>query len=246
MLECSDRRSVPAKPLSVLAVVAHPDDESFGLGAVLAAMHKTGASISVMCFTHGEASTLGIEHLDGRDLHALRAAELAAAAQALGVIAVKLLDHPDGQLATVPMEHLSDIVETVAQERHADLLLVFDEGGITGHPDHMHATRAALAAADRLDLPVLAWVIPDHVADQLNAEFATAFAGRSPADVEQSIAVDRAAQRVAIACHQSQSTTNPVLWKRLELTGDQEHLRVLRHPTGVRLSLEWLAPSRVG
>jgi LmbE family N-acetylglucosaminyl deacetylase len=41
-----------------LAVIAHPDDESFGLGAVLAAF-GAGTQVRVLCFTRGEASTLG-------------------------------------------------------------------------------------------------------------------------------------------------------------------------------------------
>lgn len=42
----------------VLAVVAHPDDEPFGIGAVLDAFACTGSAVSVLCLTHGEASTL--------------------------------------------------------------------------------------------------------------------------------------------------------------------------------------------
>ena len=42
------------------------------------------------------------------------------------------------------------------------------------------------------------------------------------------LVVDRALQRQAIACHQSQSAGNPVLWRRLALLGDAEYLRVLR------------------
>src|SRR6266571_6027002 len=46
----------------VLAVVAHPDDESFGLGAVLAAFVDAGARVAVLCLTHGELSTVhGVE-----------------------------------------------------------------------------------------------------------------------------------------------------------------------------------------
>jgi LmbE family N-acetylglucosaminyl deacetylase len=107
-------------------------------------------------------------------------------------------------------------------------LLVFDEGGITGHPDHRHATAAALAAAERHDLDVIAWAIPDHVAEALNAEFATSFVGRAHDDIDLTIAVVRKTQRKAIACHRSQATDNPVLWRRLELLGDSEHLRYLR------------------
>ena len=43
---------------SVLAVVAHPDDESFGLGAIIDRMTSGGASVHVLCYTRGEASTL--------------------------------------------------------------------------------------------------------------------------------------------------------------------------------------------
>ena len=42
---------------SVLAVVAHPDDESFALGAVLAGFADAGAAVALLCFTHGESST---------------------------------------------------------------------------------------------------------------------------------------------------------------------------------------------
>ncbi|GAA1654666.1 hypothetical protein GCM10009733_060150 [Nonomuraea maheshkhaliensis] len=65
-----------------LAVVAHPDDESFGLGAVLSALTRRGTKAVVLCFTHGEASTL--HGVDG-DPHRIRAAEPAAASTALGL-----------------------------------------------------------------------------------------------------------------------------------------------------------------
>ena len=66
---------------SVLAAVAHPDDESFALGAVLTGFAAAGVQVSVLCLTRGEASTL---HGVAGDLVALRAHELAAAAEALG------------------------------------------------------------------------------------------------------------------------------------------------------------------
>ena len=66
---------------SVLAVVAHPDDESFGLGAILDAFTSTASSVSVLCLTHGEASTL---HDVPGDLAAVRDKEFAAAARILG------------------------------------------------------------------------------------------------------------------------------------------------------------------
>ncbi len=206
----------------VLAVCAHPDDESFGLGAVLAALSDRGARVRVLCLTHGEASTLG----DGsRPLGEVRAEELDAAAAVLGVEEVELLSYLDGQLDEVPVEELARLVDVAAE--NAQLLLVFDEGGVSGHPDHRRATEAALLAARRRRLPVLAWALPEPIAAQLNAEYGTTFVGRPDGELDIVIAVDREVQSDAIACHVSQLEDNPVLWRRLELLGDREHLHWL-------------------
>lgn len=205
----------------LLAVCAHPDDESFGLGAVLAAFAAAGTEIALLCFTRGEASTLGT---DAGDLAAIRTRELAEAAAVLGIGAVTLLDYPDGGLAALPLAVLAAEVTRVAGD--ADALLVFDEGGITGHPDHIRAT-AACAAAERTGIPVYAWAIPRDVAMALNTQFGTAFVGADIATLDISLPVDRRRQLRAVACHRSQSVNNPVLWRRLALMGDREYLRVL-------------------
>src|SRR3974377_1625945 len=167
--------SLPEGP-PVLAVCAHPDDESFGLGAALAPFAGRAPPTAVLCLTHGAASALGTSH---GDLHQIRAAELAAAARELGVGDVELLDYPDGALAHEPAELLSGHVQQAAARANADLLLVFDEGGITGHPDHRQATRAASLFARRARLPVLAWAVEQQVATALNSEFGTSFMGRT-------------------------------------------------------------------
>ena len=211
-----------------LAVVAHPDDETFGLGAVLGALVDAGTSVDALCFTRGEASTLG-----GcpDNLAEIRAAELADAAQVLGLAHHDLLAYPDGRLIDTPITSLAAHVVEAARRAGAELLVVFDDGGVTGHPDHHRATSAALAAAARLDIGVLAWVVRASVADSLNTEFGTAFRGRAPVEIDLTIAVDRDRQLRAIACRRSQSTDNPVLRRRLELSGPTESLRRLRQPT---------------
>lgn len=216
---------------SLLVVCAHPDDESFGLGAILHAFANEGTKLAVLCFTHGEASTL--HGVDG-DLNTIRAAELAAASERLGVDSVELLGYPDGALAAQPRKDLVDHVLRTARDVGAAGLLVFDDGGITGHPDHQAATDAALDAADVLDLPVLAWAIPAHVASALNDEFGTTFVGRERADCNIVLEVDRAAQLEAVDCHASQSTLNPVMRRRLELQQQREWLRFLRPGSAVR------------
>jgi N-acetylglucosamine malate deacetylase 2 len=229
---------VPPRARAALAVFAHPDDETFGLGAVLSAFVDAGTAVEGLCFTRGEASTLRHrpDNLDQLgDLGAVRAAELADAAEVLGMDQCKLLTYPDGRLAETPVPALAARVFMAAQHQRPGLLVVFDEGGVTGHPDHQHATRAALAAAVHLDIGVLAWAVPQPVAITLNSELGTAFRGRPAAQVDFTIAVDRDRQRRAMACHRSQSTDNPVLRRRLELTGPTEALRWLRRPAPVRL-----------
>jgi len=64
---------------AVLAVVAHPDDESFGLGAIIDTMTSAGAAVHLLCYTRGEASTL---NQAGADLYQQRARELRQAGAA--------------------------------------------------------------------------------------------------------------------------------------------------------------------
>jgi N-acetylglucosamine malate deacetylase 2 len=216
---------------SVLAVVAHPDDESFGLGAVLSTFVDAGAQVHVVCLTHGEASTL--HGVDGQ-LTTIREAELRAAAQALGAEEVDLLDFPDGALAAVDQHALASRVLAAASRTRADGIIAFDTSGVTGHPDHAAATAAALIAADRLRLPVLGWTLPLPVAQQLREEFGAAFEGHTDDEIDLAVTVSREPQRSAVACHPSQAVPGSVLWRRLDLLQDREYLRWLRngHQTG--------------
>jgi LmbE family N-acetylglucosaminyl deacetylase len=225
---------------SVLAVCAHPDDESFGLGAVISAFIDAGTRVSVLTFTHGEASAL--HGVDG-DLRDIRAGELASAGRILGVTISELLAYPDGGLDVQPLNQLAAHVRRMAGHAAADALLVFDLGGITGHRDHRRATEAAVTAAQSLRIRVLAWVFADTVAGRLNTEFGTSFVGRATDDVDVVLRVDRGRQRSAIAEHRSQSTDNPVLLRRLELQGDEERLRWLVQPVAAQ-KLSGPSPTR--
>jgi N-acetylglucosamine malate deacetylase 2 len=210
---------------SLLAICAHPDDESFGLGAALAAFTERHARAGVLCFTRGEASTLGTV---AGDLERVRADELQTAAEVLWVERVALFAYPDGALDKQPLPVLAGHVAALAEELRAELLLVMDTGGITGHPDHRRATQAAIAAAGQAGLAVLAWVLRADVADSLRHEFGVPFAGRRAEEIHITVEVDRTRQLEAIACHRSQSADNRVLWRRLALQGNLENFCWLR------------------
>jgi LmbE family N-acetylglucosaminyl deacetylase len=212
-----------------LAVVAHPDDESFGLGAVLASFVAGGARPAVLCLTRGEASSL---HAVPGELGEIRAAELAAAARILEVEAVELLDHPDGALARIGVGDLAAAVLAAARRWGSDGLIGFDVGGVTGHPDHVAATAAALRAAGGLGLGVLGWTLPAWVARRLGSELGAGFLGREAGDIDLVLTVDRARQLRAVRAHPSQAVPSSALWRRLELLGDREYLTWLRDDPG--------------
>ena len=210
---------------SLVAVVAHPDDESFGLGAVLDGFVQAGATVSVLCLTQGETSNLGAP---GPDLFDLRAMELQSAARHLGVASAVLLGYPDGALAEVDPGRLADEVLGEVDARPVQGILVFDPTGVSGHPDHTAASKAALDAAAQRDLPVLGWTIPQSAAETLNDELGAAFVGHAPRDVDLVVRVERERQRMASLAHASQAAPTSVLWRRLDLLGDVECLRWLR------------------
>lgn len=208
-------------PRQAVVVVAHPDDESFGLGAVLSALADAGTSVSVVCLTHGEASTLGATP----ELGVLRSAELREAAAELGVVDVTLFDYADGHLTDVEGDTLEALVDEQVGE--ADLVVTFEPAGVTGHPDHRAASAVARSVADRRGLAVLEWGVGPTVADALREELGAPFvalgddAGAEVIELE----VDRHRQFAAIACHRSQATDNAVLARRLVLQGPVERVR---------------------
>ncbi|MBS2962337.1 PIG-L family deacetylase, partial [Actinocrinis puniceicyclus] len=210
---------------SVLVVVAHPDDETFGLGAVVNQMIERGAAVHVLCFSHGESSTLG----DTSALFALREEELREASARLGVRSVTLLTYPDGHLDALPAGELSRQVALQVARVRPDGLLVFDDTGVTAHPDHRAATAAALLACS--DLPVLAWALPSVIADRLRQETGQPFVGRLPGELDLCLRVARAPQRRAAFAHASQLSPTAVFWRRIQLQGECEHLRWLRRPS---------------
>ncbi len=201
-----------------LVVVAHPDDESFGLGAVLHSLTASGMVVDLVCCTHGEASTLGAT----ADLGEQRRLELVQAGTALGLAEVTLLDLPDGGVAAVPAEELDAAIDVRVGD--ATLLVMFEPGGVTGHPDHRAVTASAMRIAARRRLATLEWGVSPEVATALRAELGAPF-GPLEGDGCADVVVDRQVQLQAIACHHTQSADNPVLHRRLELQADRERVR---------------------
>jgi LmbE family N-acetylglucosaminyl deacetylase len=141
----------------LLVVVAHPDDESFGCGSVLARAAAAGHRTAVLCATRGEA---GESRVATDDLAALREAELREAARILGVGEVRVLDHADSAMDGVPAPGTlaaADPAEVEAEIRHVidelgpDVVVTLD--ATDGHRDHAAIRDATLAAVDSARRP---------------------------------------------------------------------------------------------
>ncbi len=132
----------------ILHVYAHPDDESYGNPATIALYADRGARMDLICLTRGEAGETNGVCAPG-ELGEVRAAELHAACRALGIARLELWDYPDGGLERVEEEEavlrLAAAYETLAPE----VIVTYADDGITGHPDHLAASRWATEAFRR-------------------------------------------------------------------------------------------------
>ena len=135
-------------PLRLMAVLAHPDDESLGLGGTIARYAHEGASIHLVTATRGERGRC--DHVtprpDDREVGAIREAELRAAAGILGVESVSFLGYLDGALAQVdPREATARIAERILNVR-PHVVVTFAHDGFYGHPDHIAISQFTTAA----------------------------------------------------------------------------------------------------
>lgn len=141
---------------TILSVWAHPDDEGYCCGALMAEAAAAGQRVVCVTATRGElGSTDPNRWPPGAALAEVRTKELAAALGVLGVTEHRWLDYPDGGCADVdpaePVARLREIVERV----QPDTVLTFGPDGGTFHPDHMAVSRWVSAACRGTDVRIL-------------------------------------------------------------------------------------------
>lgn len=144
---------------TLLAVLAHPDDESFGLGGTLALYASKGYDVYYVCATRGEAGDVDPKFMEGfKDIAEMRTAELVKAAKALGLKEVFFLgyrdsgmpgmeanQHIDAQI-NAPIEEVAGRVVKYIRTLKPDIVLTFDPIGGYKHPDHIHIHKATVFA----------------------------------------------------------------------------------------------------
>jgi len=156
--------------MTLLAALAHPDDETFGMGGTLALYARRGVSVHLICATRGEVGDVEPHFLEGyQSIGELREHELRCAAEKLGLAGVHFLDYrdsgmpgsPDNEhpqaLAAAPLDEVAAKVTGYIRQLRPQVVLTFDPIGGYRHPDHIaihNATvKAFYAAGDAEQFP---------------------------------------------------------------------------------------------
>jgi LmbE family N-acetylglucosaminyl deacetylase len=166
-----------AQPLTLMAVHAHPDDESSSTGGVLARYSAEGMRTVVVTCTNGELGD-GPGHVkpdeeghDEQDVANRRLAELKLACDHLGVSHLELLGYHDSGMPEWRHKHRDEVFcnvpvgESAARlvelfERYQpNVVVTYDDNGGYNHPDHLQAHRITVAAVERTDLPAKLYLI---------------------------------------------------------------------------------------
>lgn len=138
--------------LKLLAVFAHPDDESMGMGGTLAKYSSQGVETHLVCASRGELGWFGPEEQNPgwERLGQLREAELRNAVKELGMTSLSFLDYMDGQVDRAnPAEAIAKIVFHIRRIQ-PQVVVTFPHDGNYGHPDHIaigQFTNAAIVCA---------------------------------------------------------------------------------------------------
>ncbi|GJM38403.1 MAG: hypothetical protein DHS20C19_17700 [Acidimicrobiales bacterium] len=244
-------------PRRLLGVWAHPDDEAYLSGGLMAEVVARGGTVTVLALTDGE---LGFADDDERP-HAgrsmLRRAELREAMATIGVTDVRFVGAPDGSLDRLDTGIVADEIVPVMKEVRPELTVTFGPDGMTGHGDHVACGLATTSAwldtgigELRFAAKTTDWLDewrPFH--DAVGAWMTDEPTGVSPADLDLVLDVRGAAlatKRAVLRCHASQ--TEPLAG----LMGESDYLRwidqeAFRSPTSEELlqavvSAEWGSP----
>lgn len=138
---------------TVLGIWAHPDDEAYLSGGLMAMARDQGSRVVCVTATRGELGTPDPRRWPPERLAAERTAELARCLEILGGVEHRSLGYRDGGCAAVEatdaVARLSDLIGQV----RPDTVVTFGPHGNTGHPDHRAVSRWTTAAFDRAAPP---------------------------------------------------------------------------------------------
>ncbi|WP_084050779.1 PIG-L deacetylase family protein [Deinococcus hopiensis] len=136
--------------LKLLLIVPHPDDEVYGASGTMMDLIGEGHRCGLVTLTRGEAGrTLGL--CDGpEELARMRAVELRACLDVIGVQVREQHAFPDKYLKDQPLDTLAEVARDAMLRHRPETVLTFPPNGSNGHPDHVTTHRAVRQAWDSL------------------------------------------------------------------------------------------------
>lgn len=154
---------------------AHPDDEAITTGGTMALLAEAGHRVVLVTATRGELGEVP-EDLgpSGQSLAERRSDELAAACRVLGVARLEFLGYGDsgmageptnqaeGAFAAVDVDEAGERLAELLRGERAEVLVIYDEHGGYGHPDHVQVHRVGMRAADLAGTPRLYFTTLDR------------------------------------------------------------------------------------
>jgi LmbE family N-acetylglucosaminyl deacetylase len=158
-------------PLTLMAVHAHPDDEASSTGGVLAKYSDEGIRTIVVTCTNGEFGDgpqgikPGEDGHDTLDVAERRLAELREACKFLGVTELETLGYHDSGMpewdyhkkpeafCNVPVDVVAGRIGQLIEKYQPQVVVTYDPDSLYQHPDHVHASRTAIAAVRATGIP---------------------------------------------------------------------------------------------
>ncbi|MBP2352497.1 LmbE family N-acetylglucosaminyl deacetylase [Kribbella aluminosa] len=153
-----------ARPYTLVAFHAHPDDEALLMGGTLARLAAEGHRVVLAVATDGEAGASASSYRAGPGLAAFRRDELERSATALGCARVVRFGFKDsgssgppaeGGFSTLPAAEAAQPLIELLQEEQADALTIYDPAGGYGHPDHRQVYTVGTYAAEQAGTPLV-------------------------------------------------------------------------------------------
>jgi LmbE family N-acetylglucosaminyl deacetylase len=140
---------------TILSIWAHPDDEAYLCGGIMAMAAEAQSRVVCVTATRGELGVTDARRWPPEQLAAIRKDELAECLRILGVTEHRWLGYPDGGCASVDVNSAAHVVAAIIAEIAPDTILTFAPDGQTGHPDHIAVHRWTVKAVRRTGIGTL-------------------------------------------------------------------------------------------